>query len=221
MVYESFDYDNVEFWAEWWGMWKRIAPGLSPERQLSLEKLIMPILFPPKKRDKKLRKIVQHERNQLWRLLGHLERLSVEEKKKIGDLIINTPMSYGVDFVSLSTLARLGARELAYAQDSLMVPPSVANDWAARLLRKAIPGSSYLDTALREIGRKTGDRMVQIEDQLRNDILDVFKKKLKKKNFIKPLLKAVKLEENDLQEITGEVLPSGFVWIKDAEENKD
>ena len=49
-----------------------------------------------------------------------------------------------------------------------------------------------------------------------DDILEVFKKKLKKKNFIKPLLKAVKLEENDLQEITGEVLPSGFVWVKDA-----
>jgi hypothetical protein len=97
-----------------------------------------------------------------------------------------------------------------------MVPPSIANEWASKLLRKAIPGSSYLDTALREIGRKTGDRMVQIEDQLRNDILEVFKKKLKKKNFIKPLLKAVKLEENDLQEITGEVLPSGFVWVKDA-----
>ena len=125
--------------------------------------------------------------------------------------------SFGVDFVSLSTLARLGARELAYAQDSLMVPPSVANEWAAKLLRKAIPGSSYLDTALREIGRKTGDRMVQIEDQLRSEILDVFKKKLKKKNFIKPLLKAAKLEEKELQEITGEVLPSGFVWVKDAD----
>ena len=61
--------------------------------------------------------------------------------------------------------------------------------------------------------------MVQIEDQLRNEILEVFKKKLKKKNFIKPLLKAVKLEENELQEITGEVLPSGFVWVKDEEDN--
>ena len=217
MVFDSFEYENVEFWAEWWGMWKRIAPGLSPERQLELEKLVISILFPPKKREKKPRKIVQHERNQLWRLLGHLERLSVEEKTKLGNLILDTPMSFGVDFVSLSTLARLGARELAYAQDSLMVPPSVANEWAAKLLRKAIPGSSYLDTALREIGRKTGDRMVQIEDQLRSEILDVFKKKLKKKNFIKPLLKAAKLEEKELQEITGEVLPSGFVWVKDED----
>jgi molecular chaperone DnaK (HSP70) len=215
MVFDSFDYENVEFWAEWWCMWKRIAPGLSPERQLALKNRVLSILFPPKKRDKKARKIVQHERNQIWRLLGHLERLSVEEKINLGNLILETPMSFGLDVVSLSTLARLGARELAYAPDSLMVPPSVANQWASKLLRKALPGSSYLDTALREIGRKTGDRMVQIEDQLRKEILDVFKKKLKKKNFIKPLLKAVKLEENDLQEITGEVLPSGFVWVKD------
>ena len=217
MAFDSFDYDNVEFWAEWWGMLKRIAPGLSAERQLALKNMVIQLLFPPKKREKKPRKIVQHERNQLWRLLGHLERLSVEEKKNLGNLIIDTPMSFGVDMVALSALARLGARELVYAQDSLMVPPSVANEWAAKLLRKAMPGSSYLDTALREIGRKTGDRMVQIEDQLRSDILDVFNKKLKKKNFIKPLLKAVKLEEKDLQEITGEVLPSGFVWVKDSD----
>jgi molecular chaperone DnaK (HSP70) len=217
MAFDSFDYDNVEFWAEWWGMFKRIAPGLSAERQIALKNKVLQLLFPSKKRDKKPRKIVQHERNQLWRLLGHLERLTVEEKKDLGNLILETPMSFGVDSVALSTLARLGARELVYAPDSLMVPPSVANDWAAKLLRKAMPGNSYLDTALREIGRKTGDRMVQIEDQLRSDILDIFKKKLKKKNFIKPLLKAVKLEENDLQEITGEVLPSGFVWVKDSD----
>ena len=215
MVFDSFDYENVEFWAEWWGMWKRIAPGLSSERQSALKNRVLSLLFPPKKRERKPRKLVQHERNQLWRLLGHLERLSVEEKIELGNLILDTPMSFGVDMVALSTLARLGARELAYAPDSMMVPPSVANEWASKLLRKAIPGSSYLDTALREIGRKTGDRMVQIEDPLRKEILDVFKKKLKKKNFIKPLLKAVKLEENDLQEITGEALPSGFIWVKD------
>ena len=128
---------------------------------------------------------------------------------------MKAPLSFTTDTVALSALGRIGARELTYAPDNMMVPQRVANEWAMTLIKKAVPGNSYLDTALREIGRKTGDRLVQIDDIIRKDIVDIFKKKLRKKSFIQPLLKTVKLEEKDLQEITGEALPSGFIWVKD------
>ncbi len=215
MIDDQYDFSNAEFWSDWWIMWKRIAPGLSLERQEALKNRLEPVLFQTKRREKRDREIGQHERNQLWRLLGHLERISVAEKERIGWWIIKAPPSYGVDAVALSALARLGARELAYAPDTAMVSQSVANAWAEQLLKKAIPGNSYLDTALREIGRKTGDRLVQIDDLLRKNILEVFKKKLRKKAFIQPLLKAARLEDKELAEIVGEALPSGFVWVKD------
>jgi hypothetical protein len=123
-------------------MWKRIAPGLSIERQEALKNRIEPILFPTRRRDKKEREIGQHERNQLWRLLGHLERLPVAEKERIGWWIAKAPPSYGVDSVALHALGRMGAAQLAYAPDSAMVPQSVANGWAEHLLKKAIPGNS-------------------------------------------------------------------------------
>lgn len=213
---EEFSYENPEFWSDWWVMWKRIAPGLSIERQEALKNRIEPILFPTKRREKKERAISQHERNQIWRLLGQLERLSVAEKERIGWWIAKAPPSYGVDSIALHALGRMGARELAYAPDSAMVPQSVANGWAEHLLKKAIPGNSYLDSALREIGRKTGDRLVQIDDLLRKGILDLFKKKMRKKSFIQPLLKSARLEDKELAEIIGEALPSGFVWVKDS-----
>ena len=215
MIDDRYDHTNAEFWSDWWIMWKRIAPGLSIERQEALKSRLEPVLFQAKRRDKKEREIGQHERNQLWRLLGHLERISVTEKERIGWWIIKAPTSYGVDSAALATLARLGARELAYAPDTALVSQSVANAWAEQLLKKAVPGNSYLDTALREIGRKTGDRLVQIDDLLRKNILEIFKKKLRKKAFIQPLLKAARLEEKDLAELVGEALPSGFVWVKD------
>lgn len=216
MVDEGFTYDNPEFWSDWWVMWKRIAPGLSIERQEALKNRIEPILFQARRRDKKEREVGQHERNQIWRLLGHLERLSVAEKERIGWWIAKAPPSYGIDSIALHALGRIGARELAYAPDSAMVPQAIANAWAEHLLKKAIPGNSYLDSALREIGRKTGDRLVQIDDLLRKSILDVFKKKLRKKAFIQPLLKATQLEDKELAEMIGEALPSGFVWVKDS-----
>ncbi len=218
MIDDEYSFTSTEFWADWWVMWKRIAPGLSLERQEALKARLEPVLFPTRKRDRKEREISQHERNQLWRLLGHLERISVAEKERIGWWIAKAPPSYGNDSVALGALARLGARELAYAPDTAMVPQSVANAWVEHLLKKALPGNSYLDTALREIGRKTGDRLVQIDDLLRKNILDVFKKKMRKKSFIQPLLKAARLDDRDLAELTGESLPSGFIWVKDSGE---
>lgn len=217
MIDDEYSFTSTEFWADWWVMWKRIAPGLSIERQEALKARLEPVLFQTKRRDKKEREVSQHERNQLWRLLGHLERISVSEKERLGWWIAKAPPSYGNDSVALGALARFGARELAYAPDTAMVSQSVVNAWAEHLLKKAIPGNSYLDTALREIGRKTGDRLVQIDDVLRKGILDVFKKKMRKKAFIQPLLKAASLDEKELAEFTGENLPSGFVWVKDKE----
>jgi molecular chaperone DnaK (HSP70) len=214
---EPYEYKNPEFWSDWWVMWKRIAPGLSIERQEAVKDKIEPSLFPPKKKAKGLRTISQHERNQLWRLLGNLERISVSEKERLGWWIAKAPMSYGKDALALHALGRLGARDLSYAPETNLIPQAIANDWANHLIRKAFPGNSYLDWALRELGRKTGDRLVQIDDVLRKNIVDIFKKKHRKKAFIKPLLKAARLADKDLAEFIGESLPSGFVWVKDME----
>ncbi|MFZ5951487.1 MAG: Hsp70 family protein [Candidatus Rifleibacteriota bacterium] len=215
MLEHEFSYSNPEFWSDWWVMWKRIAPGLSLERQDLLKAHIEPILFPPKKKEKSAREVAQHERNQIWRLLGNLERLPVAEKERLGWWAVRSPQSYGNDQLALHAVGRFGARDLAYAPDTALVPQSVANGWAEHLLKKAIPGNSYLDWALREIGRKTGDMLVQIDDQLRKSIIEVFKKKHRKKGFIDPLLKAARLDDKDLAEFAGESLPSGFVWVKD------
>jgi hypothetical protein len=50
---------------------------------------------------------------------------------------------------------------------------------------------------------------------LRKKIVDLFKKKKRKKNFISPLIKTAKLSDKDLGEFTGDSLPSGFVWVKE------
>ncbi|MGM0599243.1 MAG: Hsp70 family protein [Candidatus Rifleibacteriota bacterium] len=212
----EFTYKNPEFWSDWWVMWKRTAPGLSLERQNILKNIIEPLLFPPKKQAKEMRPISQHERNQIWRLLGNLERIAVEEKERLGWWALKAPPSYGKDQLALHAVGRLGARLLAYAPDTALVPQSTANDWVAQLLRKSWPGNSYLDWALKEIGRKTGDKLVQIDDVLRKKIVDLFKKKKRKKNFIAPLVKTAKLSDKDLSEFTGDSLPSGFVWVKEA-----
>lgn len=215
MIDNEYDFSNIEFWSDHWVMFKRIAPGLSIERQIALKDKIEQKLFSSSRSRSNKRKISQHERNQLWRLLGHLERLPVDEKERLGWWIARSPLSYGNDMLALYALGRIGARDLAYASESSMVSQSVTNAWTDHLLRRAIPGNSYLDSALRELARKTGDRLVQIDDELRKKVLDTFKKKNRKRTFIKPLVKVAKLNESELAEFIGESLPSGFLWVKD------
>lgn len=208
---------NTGLWSEWWIMWKRIAPGLSADRQARLAKSLEEWLFPPKKQAKGTRIADQHERNQIWRLLGHCERLAVEEKIRLGGWILQAPGSYGRDQLALYTLGRFGARVLSYAPPTTLVPVAVVSNWTELLLRRGpLPsGSSYADWALREFGRLTGDRLVQIDDALRKQIIDRLRAADRKKGFIQPLLEQQILQADELAEFCGERLPSGFVWVID------
>jgi len=204
------------FWSEWWLMFKRIAPGLSSTRQLELLQKVEPILFPPKRHDKTLRAVDQHERNHVWRLVGHLERLPVGEKERFGWLALKSPISFAGDAVALYAVGRLGARMLSYAPPEFLIHQAVANQWTEFLLvRNASAGGSYQDLALRELGRKTSDRLSRIDDVLRKRIIDLFKKTGKKKSFFAPLLDVQEFKADDYATLCGEELPSGFVWVKD------
>ena len=206
---------NTALWAEWWTLWKRVAPGLAPARQQQLLTLIEPLLFPPKRPGKEQRLADPHERKQLWRLVGHLERLPTGEKERIGSWILQAPATFGTDLLALYALGRLGARDLSYAGAQCLVSQDAANRWTAALLKRGTQGSSYQDWALRELARKTGDRLTQIDDVLRKQVLELLKKKARKKSFLEPVLKVQPLKQEDYAEYGGEQLPSGLVWVKD------
>ncbi|HQG27429.1 MAG TPA: hypothetical protein PLY73_02650, partial [Candidatus Ozemobacteraceae bacterium] len=99
-----------------------------------------------------------------------------------------------------------------------LVPVVTVSEWAEQVLRRgpSPAGSSYADWALREFGRKTGDRLVQVDDALRKRILERLKTGDRKKSFLQPLLEVQVLQADDLAEFCGERLPSGFVWVSDS-----
>ncbi len=203
------------FWTEWWIMWRRIAPGLAPDRQATFLRAFEPLLFPPKRYDKSLRQPEPHEKNQIWRFLGQLEKLPVSEKERLGWWILRAPASFGRDPVALYALGRMGAREMSYAGSTLLVPQATVQSWTEGLLQYPDTTASYFDWALRELGRKTGDRLVQIDDATRKRIVDLFKKRNRKKQFLTPLIEIRRLAAEDYADFCGETLPSGFVWVRE------
>ncbi|MFZ2956299.1 MAG: Hsp70 family protein [Candidatus Ozemobacteraceae bacterium] len=219
-----FSSTNTEFWSEWWLLWKRIGAGLSTERQRFLLDRIESVLFPPKRVEKGARgarKVEQHERNHLWRLLGHLERLPVSEKERLGNWITKAPPTFSRDMVALYALGRLGARELSYADHTLLVSGVSAQNWAVELLRHGSANISYLDWALKELGRKVGDRLVQIDEQTRRRIVEQLKRNNRKKDFLAPLHHVRRLEETEIADSFGEALPNGFLWVREDDPPTD
>ncbi|MBF0547661.1 MAG: Hsp70 family protein [Candidatus Riflebacteria bacterium] len=217
---KSHQFDDAEYFSEWWLLWKRIGAGLSTERQEALVASVEHSVFPPKKTSKELRKVEQHEKSNIWRMLANLERIPVSLKEKIGAGIIQTPFSFSRDTISLYTLGRLGARELLYADHTFLVPRETVTKWAQELLKRVSMKISYLDWALREYGRKTGDRMVQVEEATRKLIIDSLKVHDRKKDFMAPLYGIKRLEASDFAESCGETLPSGFLWVRDEGEEE-
>lgn len=212
-----FESRESALWAEWWILWKRLAPGLSGSRQMMLAHIIESLLF-GKTSVKGSRTPEQHERNQLWRLLGQLERLPAAEKERLGFWILKAPTTFSRDAMALLALGRLGARELAYADHTHLVPKMTVQSWVESLLPRTIAGSAYLEWALREMGRRCADRLIQIDDSVRKRIIDRFKKENRKRGFLAPLLEIQHLEPEELTEFLGEALPSGFVWARDRNE---
>ncbi|HNV72144.1 MAG TPA: hypothetical protein PKO06_20725, partial [Candidatus Ozemobacteraceae bacterium] len=129
------------FWAEWWILWKRLAPGLGADRQAVLTQMAEALLF-GKVTGKGGRVVEQHERNQLWRLLGQLERLPATEKERLGSWILKAPTTFSRDAMALMALGRLGARVLAYADHTHLVPRTTAQSWVESLLPRTIAGSA-------------------------------------------------------------------------------
>ncbi|HNV72143.1 MAG TPA: hypothetical protein PKO06_20720, partial [Candidatus Ozemobacteraceae bacterium] len=75
-----------------------------------------------------------------------------------------------------------------------------------------------LEWALREMGRRCADRLIQIDDTVRKRIIDRFKKENRKRGFIAPLQEVHHLEPEELTEFLGEALPSGFIWARDCDD---
>jgi hypothetical protein len=85
------DNSNSELACEKWIMLKRIGPGFGSEIPEQLCVSSMALLFPPKRPPPGFIKPSQHERNQIWRMIGHFERISVDQKIRIGNIIVRSP----------------------------------------------------------------------------------------------------------------------------------
>ncbi|MEA1951069.1 MAG: Hsp70 family protein, partial [Planctomycetota bacterium] len=127
--------------AEWWVLWRRIAPGLAAGQQQALAD---PVLGPIRAMHHQLItgrgrggdfSAGSHETAEVWRMLGSLELLKVATKIELGNILLDLydrkksePLRPAIAW----SLGRIGARMPMHGPLNAVVPVETAAAWLQR-----------------------------------------------------------------------------------------
>jgi hypothetical protein len=189
-------------WAEWWIVWRRLAPGLSPERQQALHEDVRPWLW---RSGKPPAGPAAHGPVEMMQLLATLERLPATDKRTIGELLIERASKLG----SYWSLGRVGAR-VPLSAEAEVVEPAVAEGWAKQLLAldwATAEGASFAAASLVAI---TGDPVRDVSPSLRATVAERLAKSGAPGSWIEMVTRPTARSEGDAKRMFGESLPVGL-----------
>ncbi|GAC1447616.1 MAG: Hsp70 family protein [Isosphaeraceae bacterium] len=169
---------DLQCWAEWWILWRRVAAGLSRSHHEEISRRILPYLIssrvgnPVRKGSRA--KPEPHELAEMWRCAASLERIAGDLKESLGESLskeISKPiMALHVPWC----LGRLGARVPLYGPANMTVRRETVERWIALLLSRPLSaGRESAETvfALIQLARVSGDRVRDIDEDLRSRVL--------------------------------------------------
>jgi molecular chaperone DnaK (HSP70) len=203
-------------WTDFWIMWRRIAGGLNAERHLEIWEYLKPhlsrMISPQKVKNLPKPKGIQPEGlDEMVRLAAALEHLPATEKFECGQWIgerLRKGEASGGPWAW--SLGRLGARMPLYGSVHQTVPPEEVSEWLNLLLEaveRDIEGALF---AVVQIARMTGDRMRDIDDELRARALAALGAAHAPPAWERLLQEVVAMETADKARAFGDTLPVGL-----------
>jgi hypothetical protein len=199
-------------WIEFWVMWRRIAGGLSHERQVEIWNYLKPYLErrltrQDSKNQPKLKGVQPEGLDEMVRLAVSLEHLDSEEKTVLGEWIAARVSAAGP---WAWALGRLGARVPLYGSVHKTVDAGKASEWLDLLLdahSRNIEGALF---AIVQLARLTGDRSRDLDDHLRSRALEVLRSSSAPDSWQRLILEVIKMETADQAKAFGDTLPAGL-----------
>jgi hypothetical protein len=203
-------------WKEFWVFWRRIAGGLSPARHEELWAYLKPHLAlrvppnPPRVTGRS--KGVQPEgSDEMVRLGASLEHLPAGEKLALGTWITERLQhDHPAGGPWTWCLGRLGARVPLFGSSHQVVPTAFAEEWVALLLEprfQTIEGSWF---ALAQLARLTGDRLRDIDADLRERVLQAMRTANAPGSWIQMVAEVTVMAAADEARALGDTLPVGL-----------
>lgn len=194
-------------WSSWWIMWRRVAAGLSAERQRELGAYLKPWLL-EQGTGKKGPGQTPHGTDEMIRLLSSLERLSASDKVEVGEFVLKKLGRGGV--TSWWPLGRLGARHLLAGSAHDVVPADAATKWVDKILNADLKTAEGATFALAQICGVTGDRARDLDEKTRLKVAERLEKAAAAPHLVRMVRERVEWTAEDEAQAFGEALPPGL-----------
>jgi hypothetical protein len=214
---------DVQCWAEWWILWRRVAAGLARPHHDEIMRRLAPFLLPAKGTSpaKKAgrKKPEPHELAEMWRCAASLERLTPEIKESLGNVLLRDANQGALGAHVLWCLGRLGARVPLYGPANTVVRKETAERWASALLDRSFsPGREAADAifALAQVARVASDRARDLDDSLRVRAIARLQELGADETVLRPVREFHELESAQQGQALGDSLPIGLRLLSDA-----
>ena len=199
---------NPQVRSQWWILWRRLAAGLTPGQQRQFFQEVSPLVFPSRGAGVKM---TPQERVELWMALANMERLITKDKVRLARQLVTELSPAKAPAQMIWALSRIAQREPLYGSVDRVVAPFDAWPWIETLLSGRWQESKAVIQALISMGRKTGDRMRDLDEERLAAVIQRLQDLGAGKKAITPLTEVVPLSSGDEKVIYGEALPLGLV----------
>ncbi len=212
---QNIQFKNHQGWTDWWVFWRRIAGGLSQEQQETILADIAKYLHPGAMKNPQSAKAAQEMGYEsMVRLAASLEHLEVEDKVLLSSWFLNKALNFNqFEQAHWWALGRLASRTPLYGSQHNVIPREQAEQWLPKLLDKNWQKEPMIAFAAVMICRKTGDRLFDISDEFRVQVLEKLKQSKASPSWITLVEEVSELSESESKRVFGDALPSGLTLV--------
>lgn len=212
---QNIQFKNHQGWTDWWVFWRRIAGGLNQEQQETILADIAKYLHPGAMKNPQSAKAAQEMGYEsMVRLAASLEHLEVEDKVLLSSWFLNKALnSNQFEQAHWWALGRLASRTPLYGSQHNVIPREQAEQWLPKLLDKNWQKEPMIAFAAVMICRKTGDRLFDISDEYRVQVLEKLKQSKVSPSWITLVEEVSELSESESKRVFGDALPSGLTLV--------
>ncbi|MFM2584889.1 Hsp70 family protein [Vibrio campbellii] len=212
---QNIQFKNHQGWTDWWVFWRRIAGGLSQEQQENILADIAKYLHPGAMKNPQSAKAAQDMGYEsMVRLAASLEHLEVEDKVLLATWFLSKAINhYQFEQAHWWAMGRLASRTPLYSSQHNVIPREQAEQWLPKLLEQNWQKEPMIAFAAVMICRKTGDRLFDISDDYREQVLTKLKQSKVPESWVSLVEEVKELSESESKRIFGDALPSGLTLV--------
>ncbi|WP_099609849.1 Hsp70 family protein [Vibrio coralliilyticus] len=212
---QGIQFKNHQGWTDWWVFWRRIAGGLSQEQQETLLADIAKYLHPGAMKNPQSAKAAQDMGYEsMVRLSASLEHLEVEDKVLLASWFLSKAINHNqFEQAHWWALGRLASRTPLYGSQHSVIPREQAEQWLPKLLEQNWLKEPMIAFAAVMICRKTGDRLFDISDDYREQVLTKLKQSKVPESWVSLVEDVKELSESESKRVFGDALPSGLTLV--------